>query len=78
LIKYKDAMVLSFTESLMTYALGRRVEHYDMPAIRAIVRDAAKNNYRMSSFINGVIKSGAFQMGQVPAEGARAAEIVAR
>ena len=34
----------------MTYALGRRVEHYDMPAIRAIVRDAAKNDYKMSSF----------------------------
>jgi hypothetical protein len=78
LLKYKDAVVLSFTESLMTYALGRRVEHYDMPAIRAIVRDAAKNDYKMSSFIQGVIKSAAFQMGRVPAEGARAADVVAR
>ena len=78
LIKYKDAVVLSFTESLMTYALGRRVEHYDMPAIRAIVRDAAKNNYKMSSFIEGVIKSAAFQSGRVPVEGARAADVVAR
>jgi hypothetical protein len=78
LIKYKDAMVLSFTESLMTYALGRRVEHYDMPAIRAIVRDAAKNDYRMSSFINGIIKSNAFQMSRAPAEGARAADVVSR
>jgi hypothetical protein len=51
------------------------VEHYDMPAIRAIVRDAAKNNYRMSSFINGVIRSGAFQMGRVPVEGTRAADL---
>jgi len=76
LIKYKDAMVLSFTESLMTYALGRRVEHYDMPAIRAIVRDAAKNEYRMSSFIHGVIRSGAFQMGRVPADNVRAADVV--
>ena len=78
LVKYKDAVVLSFTESLMTYALGRRVEHYDMPAIRAIVRDAAKNNYKMSSFIKGVIKSAAFQSGRVPVEGARAADVVAR
>jgi len=78
LLKYKDAVVLSFTESLMTYALGRRVEHYDMPAIRAIVRDAAKNDYKMSSFIQGVIKSAAFQMGRVPAEGTRAADVVAR
>lgn len=76
LLKYKDAMVLSFTESLMTYALGRRVEHYDMPAIRAIVHDAAKNDYKMSSFLNGVIKSAAFQMGRVPPEGARAADVV--
>jgi hypothetical protein len=78
LIKYKDAVVLSFTESLMTYALGRRVEHYDMPAIRAIVRDAAKNDYRMSSFIEGVIKSAAFQNGRVPLEGTRAADVVER
>ena len=78
LLKYKDAVVLSFTESLMTYALGRRVEHYDMPAIRAIVRDAAKNDYRMSAFIQGVIKSAAFQMGRVPPEGSRAADVIAR
>lgn len=78
LLKYKDAFVLSFTESLMTYALGRRVEHYDMPAIRAIVRDAAKSDYKMSSFINGVINSAAFQMGRVPAEGSRAADVAGR
>jgi hypothetical protein len=64
LLRHKDAVVLSFTESLMTYALGRRIEAYDMPTIRAIVRDAAKNEYRMSSFVNGVIKSAAFQMGR--------------
>jgi hypothetical protein len=78
LLKYKDAVVLSFTESLMTYALGRRVEHYDMPAIRAIVRDAEKANYKMSAFIKGVINSAAFQNGRVPVEGARAADVVAR
>jgi len=75
LIKYKDAMVLSFTESLMTYALGRRVEPYDMPAIRAIVRDAANNDYKLSSFLHGVIKSNAFQMSRVPAENVRAADV---
>ena len=51
LLRHKDAVVMSFTESLMTYALGRRVESYDMPAVRAIVREAAKNDYRMSSFL---------------------------
>ena len=55
--------MLSFTESLMTYALGRRVEYYDMPAIRAIVRDAAKKRLQdVSAFILGVVKSAAFQM----------------
>ena len=62
LLKHKDAILLSFTESLMTYALGRQVEHFDMPTVRAIVRDAERNNYRISSFITGVIKSAAFQM----------------
>jgi hypothetical protein len=46
----------------MTYALGRSVEYYDMPAVRAIVREAARNGNRMSSFIAGVVKSAAFQM----------------
>jgi Protein of unknown function (DUF1592)/Protein of unknown function (DUF1588)/Protein of unknown function (DUF1585)/Protein of unknown function (DUF1587)/Protein of unknown function (DUF1595)/Planctomycete cytochrome C len=62
LLKHKDTFLRSFTESLMTYALGRRVEYYDMPTIRQIVRDAAKNDYRMSAFFLGVIKSPAFQM----------------
>jgi Protein of unknown function (DUF1592)/Protein of unknown function (DUF1588)/Protein of unknown function (DUF1587)/Protein of unknown function (DUF1585)/Protein of unknown function (DUF1595) len=65
LLKHSDSFLLSFTESLMTYALGRRVEYYDMPAIRAIVREAAKNNNRISWFLLGVIKSGAFQMSKV-------------
>jgi len=64
ILKYKDVFVTSFTESLMTYALGRRVEFYDMPTVRAIVKDAAKNDYRLSSFINGVINSAAFQRGR--------------
>ena len=51
-----DVVISSFTESLMTYALGRRIEHYDMPAVRAIVRDAAKQQHRMSAFILGVVE----------------------
>ncbi len=62
LLKHKDLFLQSFTENLMTYALGRRVEYYDMPAIRQIVRDAEKNDYRMSSFFLGVVKTAAFQM----------------
>ena len=46
----------------MTYSLGRRVEYFDMPAIRKIVRDAAKDNNRFSAFVLGVVNSRAFQM----------------
>ena len=62
LLKHKDAFLLSFTENLLTYALGRRVETYDMPAVRRIIRDAARNDYRMSSFVLGVTRSAAFRM----------------
>ncbi len=62
LLKRSDAVLLSFTESLLTYALGRRVEYYDMPAVRKIVRDAAANGHRMSSYIMGVVASPPFRM----------------
>jgi hypothetical protein len=55
-------LVRTFTENLLAYALGRRTEDFDQPAIRAIARTAEANEYRMSSFIVGVIKSDAFQM----------------
>ena len=51
--------------NLMAYALGRRVEYYDKPALRAIVKNAKADDYRMSSFILGVVKSDAFQMQSV-------------
>jgi hypothetical protein len=50
------------TEKLLAYAMGRKVEHYDRPAVRKIVRDAAADNYRWSSIILGIVKSPAFQM----------------
>jgi len=55
-------LVRTFTQNLMAYAIGRRVEYFDQPTVRAIVRDAAENDYRMSSFILGVVNSDAFQM----------------
>jgi hypothetical protein len=66
ILRHSDMFVRSFTESLMTYALGRRVEYFDMPTIRGIVRDAGKNHNRMSSFILGVVNSSAFRMTQAP------------
>lgn len=64
LLKHADMFVHSFTERLMTYSIGRRVEYYDMPAIRKIVRDAAKSGNRFSAFVMGVVASQAFQMSQ--------------
>jgi hypothetical protein len=62
MLKHSDIFLETFTENLMTYALGRRVEYSDMPAIRAILRDAGKNNNRLSSFVLGVVNSSAFRM----------------
>jgi mono/diheme cytochrome c family protein len=52
----------TLTEKLLAYALGRRVEYYDQPAVRKIVRDAAAQNYRWSSIILGIAKSPTFLM----------------
>jgi hypothetical protein len=69
LLKYKDVVVTNFTERLMTYAVGRRVEPADMPAVRSIVREAARQDYRLSAFILGVVRSPAFRMSRAePAE----------
>jgi hypothetical protein len=61
-----DQFVQTLTEKLMIFALGRTVEYHDMPAVRAIVRAAAKDDYRFESIVLGVVKSDAFQQRQVP------------
>jgi len=61
LIARSDVVITHLAEMLMSYALGRRVEYYDMPAIRKIVRDAKASEYRLSSLILGVARSAAFQ-----------------
>jgi hypothetical protein len=62
LLKHSDMVLRSFTENLMTYALGRRLEYTDMPAVRAVVNGAAKEHNRMSAFVLGIVKSAAFRM----------------
>jgi len=52
----------TLTEKLMAYALGRRIEYYDKPAVRKVVRDAAAQNYRWSALITGIVKSPTFLM----------------
>jgi hypothetical protein len=66
LLKRSPQFVQTLTEKLMTYALGRSVEYYDMPTVRQIVRDAARDNYRFSSLVSGIVKSAPFQMRRVP------------
>ena len=56
------ALTRNFAANLLAYAIGRRVEYYDQPAVRAIVRDAAEDDYRMSAFVLGVVRSDAFRM----------------
>ena len=62
LLSKKELFIDTFTERLLTYALGRGVEYYDLPAIRKIRQDAADKNYRWSSIISGIVTSIPFQM----------------
>jgi hypothetical protein len=66
LLKRPAPLIRTFTENLMAYALGRRVEYYDQPTVRRIAADAEANGYKMSDFIVGVVKSEAFRMKRVP------------
>jgi len=62
LVRYSPQFARTFTEKLMTYAVGRGVEYQDMPVVRSIVRDAARDNYRFSALVMGIVKSEPFQM----------------
>jgi hypothetical protein len=68
LLKYSPQFVQVVTEKLMTYALGRGVEFYDMPVVRAIDREAERNGDRFSSLVLGIVKSAPFQMNVKPVE----------
>ena len=62
LLERQEQLAQTVIEKLLTYALGREVESYDMPAVRKILREAAPGGYRWSSLISGVIESVPFQM----------------
>ncbi len=62
LLEKPDRFPQTVTEKLLAYAIGRRLEYYDRPAVRQIVRDAAANDFRWSSLVLGIAKSPAFQM----------------
>ena len=65
-IKRPIPIVRSFTANLLAYAMGRRIEYFDHPTVRKIVKDAEASDYRLSSFILGVVRSDPFQKMQVP------------
>jgi hypothetical protein len=60
LVKNPQLFATTFTRKLLTFALGRNLEYYDMPAVRAIVREAEKDDYRLSAIVMGIVKSDAF------------------
>jgi hypothetical protein len=62
LLRKPDVLVGTMTEKLMTYALGRGLEAHDMPAVRGVVRAAARDDYRFSALVRGIVTSLPFQM----------------
>jgi len=68
LLRDPDQIVQTLTIKLMTYALGRSVEYYDMPAVRRIVRDAARDDYRFSAILKGIAESEPFRFSKAPGE----------
>jgi len=62
LTRHRDEFVTTVTEKLLTYALGRGLEAYDAPVVRAIAREAAQDDYRLPALINAIVNSRPFQM----------------
>jgi hypothetical protein len=67
LMKHPDQFVQTFTERLLTYALSRTLQYYDMPVVRKIVRDTKADDYRFSSIVWAIVQSEPFQMREIPA-----------
>ncbi|HLG58270.1 MAG TPA: DUF1592 domain-containing protein [Vicinamibacterales bacterium] len=78
LVRQPEIFVSTFTEKLMTYALGRGVAANDMPSVRGIVRNAGRQNYRFSTIVHGIVTSTPFQMRTVASPAGPAAETSAR
>ena len=66
LMEDPDQLVQNLTEKLMTFALGRKVEYYDMPTVRRIVDEAEASGYRFEAIVRGIVASDAFRMRTVP------------
>jgi hypothetical protein len=64
--KYKDQFVTTFTQKLMTYAMGRGVEYFDEPAVRAVIRDAAPQGTTIQALIHSIVSNPQFQTRRTP------------
>ena len=62
LLKYENQIIRTVTEKLLTYALGRGLEYYDMPVVRRIATEAEQNDYRFSALVMGIVSSTPFRM----------------
>jgi hypothetical protein len=69
LVAHAPQFMETFTENLMAYGLGRGLDYYDMPTVRAIVRATAKDNYRFSAIVLGIVNSPAFREDEIPLKG---------
>ena len=65
LVDHRDEFVRTLTEKLLSYALGRGIEHFDLPTVRQIARDAAPTGHRWSALVLGIVKSTPFTMGTI-------------
>jgi hypothetical protein len=65
LVGHRDEFVRTLTEKLLSYALGRGIEHFDLPTVRQIARDAAPTGHRWSALVLGIVKSAPFTMGTI-------------
>jgi hypothetical protein len=78
LLARDDQFVQALTQKLLMYAIGRELEYYDMPEVRAIVRGAAKHDYRLSALVTGIVQSHAFRMQGPAHESSAATPVVAQ
>jgi mono/diheme cytochrome c family protein len=69
LLKRPEQFALALTEKLFMYALGRELEYFDLPQVRAVVRSAAADEYRFAAIVTGIVQSPAFQLQALPEDG---------
>lgn len=75
LLRRPEQFVQTLTEGLMTYATGRKLEPWDMPTVRRIVRGAAGSDYRFSTLVQAVVRSEQFRMRRMPPPGGDRASV---